>query len=76
MGLGTPLHGATRARKLQVVDYLLRKGADLRVKDSMDRTALYYASQEGLSKIIKLLEKREDELEEMEREDWKGNGGE
>jgi ankyrin repeat protein len=35
MGLGTPLHGATRARKLQVVDYLLRKGADLKVKDSM-----------------------------------------
>jgi len=70
MGLGTPLHGATRARKLQAVDYLLTKGADLKVKDSMDRTALYYASKEGLSEIIKLLEKREDELEEEEREDW------
>lgn len=76
MGLGTPLHGATRARELQVVDYLLRKGADPKVTDSMDRTALYYASQEGLTEIIKLLEKREKEVEETEREDWKGKEGE
>ncbi len=69
MGLGTPLHGATRARKLQVVNYLLRKGADLKVKDSMNRIALYYATKDGLSEIIKLLEKKEDELEEERRED-------
>lgn len=76
MGLGTPLHEATRGRNLQVVDYLLRKGADVKVKDSMHRTALYYASREGFSEISKLLEKREKEVEEKEREDGKGSGPE
>ncbi len=62
-GLGTPLHGATRAGKLQVVYYLLQKGSNPKVKDSMDRTALYYARKGGYSEIASILEKREREME-------------
>ncbi len=41
--VGTPLHYAVRLRKIEVAAYLLKNGADYRVKDRRGRNALEYA---------------------------------
>lgn len=54
-GLGTPLHKATRLKKVGTVRYLLDQGADTSIKDSNGSTALDYAKQSNQLQIMKLL---------------------
>lgn len=58
MGLGTPLHAATRAGRLDLVEFLLRKGANPNIRDSKDRTAADYAIDLKYLEIAVLLERQ------------------
>ncbi len=59
MGLGTPLHKAVEAGMVEVVRHLISKGADTRIKDAKDRTALDCAKEFGFSEIVELLQDKE-----------------
>lgn len=56
MGLGTALHKAAELGKVDVVRYLISRGADTGVKDATGQTALDYAKESGHSKIVQLLQ--------------------
>lgn len=55
MGLGTPLHRAAELGKIDVVRYLISKGADANIKDAMGQTALDRAAKCGHSHIVDML---------------------
>jgi len=50
-----PLHWAVRADELQVVDLLLRAGADAKAENRLGVTPLYLAAQNGNAAIIRRL---------------------
>src|SRR4051812_34979829 len=55
MGLGTVLHKAADMGKLDVVRYLISKGADTSIRDAIGRTALDWAELKHHSEIVELL---------------------
>lgn len=55
MGLGTPLHTAAEAGKLDVVRFLIEKGADTEIKDSKGRTARECAERMGHPDVMNVL---------------------
>ena len=59
MGLGTALHKAVELGKVDVVRYLISRGADTGVKDATGQTALDHAKEFGHSKIVELLQSRD-----------------
>ena len=56
-GGGSPLHTATRSGSLDIIEYLVAKGADLTVKDRFGRNALEEAEFEAPKPTIELLRK-------------------
>lgn len=56
MGLGTPLHRAAMLGKVDIVRYLLEKGANLHVKDLNGRTALDCAIMMQHEEVIQVLQ--------------------
>lgn len=57
MGLGTALHKAAELGKVDIVRYLISKGADLDIKDANGRTALECAKMPNHWEVIQALEK-------------------
>ncbi|KAF2021874.1 ankyrin [Aaosphaeria arxii CBS 175.79] len=55
LGLGTPLHGAIQLGRKDLVSYLIKKGADRMIKDSLGRTAIALAETCGCEEIIQLV---------------------
>ncbi|KAE8832169.1 hypothetical protein P3342_013139 [Pyrenophora teres f. teres] len=55
-GLGTPLHRAVELGRGDVVEFLLKMGADRDVKDTKGRTPLDVAREVGDEELVRLLE--------------------
>ncbi|KAI4282820.1 MAG: hypothetical protein L6R35_005305 [Caloplaca aegaea] len=51
-GLGTPLHSAAKTGSMDVVDFLLSRGADPSIKDSYGELAIANADYHGFSKMV------------------------
>ena len=49
IGRGTPLHAAVGARELERIEFLLEKGADMEVRNTLCQTALEYAVAKGFA---------------------------
>ena len=54
--LGTPLHCAVREEKPELVSYLLQRGADYSIKDTLGRTALQTAEFLQKPKVVQVLQ--------------------
>lgn len=57
------LHSAIMNNLPEVVNFLIKNGADLEIKDSQGRTPLHYAIQSGYSQIATLIESNKIDLE-------------
>jgi hypothetical protein len=55
IGGWTPLHSAARHGRLDVTALLLRRGADLRLRDDVFCMPLFFAAQEGCTALLQLL---------------------
>jgi len=55
----TPLMNASRVNATEVVEYLLKQGADKNIQDDDGRTALGYAKKYNADEVIQLLEEKE-----------------
>ena len=51
-GLGTPLHYAVQDGRIQLVQFLLSRGADPTIKDTKGRTVLQLAEQYHQSDVV------------------------
>ncbi|RMZ72652.1 Ankyrin repeat [Pyrenophora seminiperda CCB06] len=58
-GLGTPLHRAAEFGKKDIVEYLLKMGADSLKLDSKGRTPRYWAEKKGFTDVARVLEEAE-----------------
>lgn len=58
-GMGTPLHLAAKRGSYEIVSYLLYRGAERTLKDSLGRTALEVAENEGHTEVLELLRAEE-----------------
>lgn len=58
-GLGTPLHRAAEFGKKDIVEYLLKMGADSLKLDSKGRTPRYWAEKDGFTDVARVLEEAE-----------------
>jgi ankyrin repeat protein len=54
--LGTPLHYAAEEDKPELVSYLLRRGADPSIRDSLGLTALETAKLLGKPNVVEILQ--------------------
>lgn len=54
-GIGTPLHEAVELDALEIVIYLLERGADTSILNSLGKTAMDRAVEKGHSPIIEVL---------------------
>lgn len=54
-GLGTPLHYAASEGKVELVSYLLQRGADPSIKNMKGRTVLQQAEFRQQSEVVRLL---------------------
>ncbi|PYH35279.1 ankyrin repeat domain-containing protein [Aspergillus neoniger CBS 115656] len=59
ISLGTPLHRASELRRVDVVHYLLSKGADQNVRDSRGLTAIQLAARLNQQAVVEVLQRRE-----------------
>ncbi len=59
-GLGTPLHKGAELGRVDVVEFLLSKGADPSIKDSKGRTAFELAEHHGHVKVLQRLRRARD----------------
>ena len=57
MGLGTALHQAAKLGKADIVRFLIDEGADLRIKDANDHTALQVAQIANAQEVVDVLSK-------------------
>ncbi len=64
----TALHFAASSNKLQVVDLLLRKGANIDAKDNLGKTALHIAVSEGRLETVKILLKKGANIKALEND--------
>lgn len=55
---GTALHTACAYGRVQIVKLLLKSGADLKIKDSNDKTPRYYAKYYNRRSVVDLIDKR------------------
>lgn len=69
----TPLHWAIDSGKLNIVEYLVEKGADISVKDNDGKTPLHNAVQQGKEEIVKFLAEEPGVEEVINTQD--GNNG-
>jgi len=53
----TALHGAVEKGHIQIIKYLISKGADVNMKDREGRTPLYYAEITANTEVEELLKK-------------------
>ena len=56
VGMGTPLHHAVENNREEMVNYLLWRGVDREVKDSLGRTARNFAMTAGNRRLVQLLD--------------------
>ena len=49
IGRGTPLHAAVGARELERIEFLLERGADMEVRNTLGQTPLEYAVAKGFA---------------------------
>ena len=56
MGLGTILHKAAELGRVDVVQFLVREGVDLSIKDANGKTALDCARRRGKLEVVPLFE--------------------
>jgi hypothetical protein len=54
-GLGTPLHVAAKKGNVRIAEELLRRGVDHSIRDTIGRTALEVAEQEGSEAVARLI---------------------
>ena len=66
----TPLISATRYNHSKIVEYLLRRGADIDAVISNNKTALTYASNLGFTTILKYLIRKGANLNHQDLENW------
>lgn len=51
----TPLHGAAAAGHIEIVEYLLSKGADIDARNNANQNPLLYAAYNGRAPVVRLL---------------------
>jgi ankyrin repeat protein len=64
----TPLHAAARRLQRDIVDFLLRKGADVNALGNQDYTPLHYVAQEDAPELAILLIQNGAQLETKDRQ--------
>lgn len=70
MGNETPLMKAAYHNHMDVVKYLLNKGADIKARDSRKNTALLHAAWSGNTEIVKYLLENGAEINERNYLNW------
>lgn len=58
VGSPSPLHLASTGRNIEIISYLILKGADVNARDTQGGTPLHWACSHGNMNIIKLLIKK------------------
>ena len=59
-GRGTPLHAAVSSQERDRIVVLLERGADARIKDTLERTPMEYAVEKGLERAVGILREYEE----------------
>ena len=68
--LGMPLHAASRRNHLNIVQYLLRHGADVNARGMWGRTPLLFASSEGHVEVVRWLLEHDADVNAKNLFDW------
>ncbi len=63
----SPLHGAAAAGHIEIVEYLLSKGADIDARNNANQNPLLYAAYNGKTPVVKLLLEKGADFKELDR---------
>jgi ankyrin repeat protein len=66
----TPLHAAYDGEKPEIMELLLKKGANVDVKGTLDNTLLHCASRDGRPDVVKLLLKHDAVVNAKDKYGW------